>query len=193
MKKTESLIVIVSAAVCLFAGCGKKQQIKTIEQICVPNIDKSVAMQAAEDVLGRMHFTVDKADQEQGYIKSRPLPSGQFFEFWRKDNVGGFNKAESNLHTIRKTVEITMSQQAKKLCVRCDVKTERLSLSDHKIHTNKQKYDKSSRIQTSVEKLRLTSKQKSWIDLGKDDKLSTVILKQIQKKLTKQNGREKKQ
>ena len=185
MKKRKPLLIIAGATVFLLTGCGKQQQYKTIEQICLPDITKSQAMKTAEDVLGKMHFAVDKTDYEQGYIKSRPLRAGQFFEFWRKDNVKGFNNAEANLHTIRRTVKINMSRQDRKLFINCDVKTERLSLSEHKVDRDRQEYDRSSRIQTSLEKLRLQSEQKNWIDLGKDEKLATVILQKIQKKLSK--------
>ena len=185
MKNIQSLLFIATVTVFFLTGCGNQKKFKTKTRFCLPNVTKAHAMQTAEDVLGTMHFAVDKADVEMGYIKSRPLRAGQFFEFWRKDNVRRLNKAEANLHTIRRTVEINISQQDQNLCINCDVKTERLSLSDHIVGQNRTKYDRSSRTRTSIQQIGIQAKQKSWIDLGKDEKLATVIAQKIQKQLSK--------
>jgi hypothetical protein len=188
MNKLKLSLVFISLVLCLSAGCSKQQQFEPLKQVCVPSADKTKAMQAAEDVLGKMHFVIDKADGEKGYMITRPLPAGQFFEFWRHDNVGKFNSGEANLHTIRRTVEINMDQQANQVCIRCNVMAQRLSLSDYKNDSGPGsiKYDRFSgegKIQLEQQKLKLAKEQMIWINLGSDEKLSTVILKQIEKQL----------
>ncbi|MBA7616858.1 hypothetical protein ES703_24158 [subsurface metagenome] len=178
MNNIKSFSFLTCAATYLLAGCANQQQFKAVEQICLPDTPKAEAMHIAEDVLGKMHFTIDKADADQGLIRTRPLPGPQFFEFWRSDH-----SAEANLHSIRRIVELNISQQAEKLCIGCDVKVQRLSLPElrgtgHEV-----------RGTGSIQKLNLSPEQKkdmAWLDLGKDTRLATEILKRIEKRIVTQ-------
>ncbi len=96
------LLVTYALITCalILTGCAQQQHQEVVEQICLQDTqslglltEKPQAMQTAEDVLSRMHFTIDKSDAEQGIIRTRPLPAAQFFEFWRSDNVGAFNSS----------------------------------------------------------------------------------------------------
>ncbi len=110
-KNLFSVLCLLFSVLCVLSGCSEQQQYEPIEQINVPDIDKAEAMQIAEDVLVKMHFTIEKAGYESGIIRTNPLPGAQFFEFWRSDNVGAFNTAEANLHSIRRIVELHISQK----------------------------------------------------------------------------------
>lgn len=168
-------------------GCAKPERYEAIEQICVPNLTRAEAMQAAEEVLAKMHFTVAKADAEQGIIRSRPLTGAQFFEFWRRDNVGAFNRTEANLHSIRRTVELDISRQDEKLCIGCDVKTQRLSMPERQVNSTARAYEMFSISNPSIQRLELHSEQRrdmAWVDLGRDARLETEILKRIERQVT---------
>ena len=167
-------ILTSCAAFWLLAGCAAPAEFKTVKQICVADVGKTQAMQITEDVLGRMQFRIDKVDTESGYIKTRPLPGAQFFEFWRKDNIGPENTIQANLHSIRRTVEVRMDSQQGRLCINCRAAVQRLSLPDE-LPVNA----------GSLQKLKLASEDPTWVDLGEDEKLTTVILKQIEKEITK--------
>ena len=133
-----------------------------------------------------MHFRINKSDSEQGLIRTRPLAGAQFFEFWRKDNVGAFNRAEANLHSIRRTVEVDVSQEEGRLCVGCNVSVQRLNLPERLLHGRGQSYDMLSVSSSSVQKLKLDAEQRrlmAWVDLGRDELLETEILKRIEKKI----------
>jgi len=176
--------VLACVAFCFLAGCAEQQQFKTVEQICVPGTTKAEAMQAAEDVLGKMHFTIDKADAEQGLIRTRPLPGAQFFEFWRSDNVGAFNSTEANLHSIRRVAELNISQQGGQLYIGCNVKVSRLSLPEQQISSSARAYRMFSQSSPAMQILALHPQQKkgmAWVDLGNDTMLATEILKRIEK------------
>ena len=67
---------------------------------------------AAERVLTRMHFAIEKLDAEQGVVKTRPLRGAQFFEFWRSDNVSSYDCEEANLQSVRRTVELRVKKEA---------------------------------------------------------------------------------
>ena len=170
-----------------FGGCAKEQQFEAIDEICLPGVNRAAAMEAAEEVLGEMHFTLEKSDAESGYIRSRPLPGAQAFEFWRKDNVGDYNRAQANLHSIRRTVELEISQQERELCIGCDVKVDRLNMPEYEVTSSTQAYrifSKSSRLRQQLDANAAQEACMSWVKLGEDRRLSTEILKQLKEKLS---------
>jgi len=192
MNKLESLLLTACLAVSLLAGCAGPYKGQTVEQICPAGLDKQQAMQIAEGVLGKLQFTIAKSDANLGVIKTRPLAGAQFFEFWRKDNVGAFSVAESSIHSIRRIAELNITQQGSQLCIHCSVNTQRLRLPEREIRSNSRAYDMFSQSSQSTQTLRINPDQKermSWVDLGSDSKLATVILKRIEKQI---NRRERK-
>jgi len=177
--------------VLIFAGCARQQKFEPIEQIYVPDVNKAESMQIAEDVLAKMHFTIEKADYENGIIRTRPLPGAQFFEFWRSDNVGASNTLEANIHSIRRIVELHIRQKTEDrqqktedenltsdicpptsvLCIDCNVQVQRLSLPIPR------KSDEPLPNENLQELTRTAGAE--WSDLNKDTKLATRILKRI--------------
>ena len=184
MSKINFLIFIVYALVMCLYGCANEQQVRPVEEICAGGVSKAEAIIVAEDVLGDMAFKIDKLDAEAGYIRTRPLGAGQWFEFWRKDNVGAFNHTEANLHTIRRTAEIEIDQQNGKVCVSCEVTAERLSLSDRPISGTSSAQGLFTRNKGAFQRLKFNRDQeKAWEDLGEDEQLSSLILKRIESQL----------
>jgi len=187
MNFSKSLLLLCSGFL-LFGGCAAKQQSETAGQLCIGRRQTADAIKAAEEVLADMHFAIDKADVNQGYIKTRPLRGAQAFEFWRSDNIGSFNSAEANLHTVRRTVEINLSRDTGRLCINCNVQTERLNLPWRDVTSSGRIYQTFSQSTASLQRLRLSPEQKAgmtWVDLGKDQSLAAEILKRIQKQIRK--------
>jgi hypothetical protein len=189
MSNIKSFLFVICAALMFFAGCGGQQQFKEVKQICAEGLEETKVVQAAENVLGEMHFAVDKADAKEGFIRTRPLSGAQFFEFWRKDNVGAFNSAEANLQSIRRIVEMSISRQGGQLCVNCDVKVQRLNLPEYQQITGSERtYEMFSRSDAVIQKPKISSEQKKqmdWVDLGDDPKLAAEILNRLEKRIGK--------
>jgi len=188
MNKLSSLFTYC-AALLFLAGCA--QQHETVNQICLADTNKDVAMRAAEDVLGLLNFSIDKSDPQLGIIRTRPLAAAQFFEFWRADNVGSFNSTEANLHSIRRIAELDLTQQGSQLCIGCTVNTQRLRLPEREIRSHARAYGLISQGGPSRQLIKMNQEQKqamAWIDLGNDPELATVILKNIENKLSKIKG-----
>jgi len=184
---------LVTCALTL-AGCTQQHEVVT-EQICVPDIDKAEALEVAEDVLAKMHFTIEKVDGQSGYIKTRPLAGAQFFEFWRSDNVGSGSSLQANLHTVRRTVELRIVPRTSRerrapsdeeLYIGCDVRVQRLLLPEREISSSARGYELFSTSSPTIQRLRLDPEQQkdmAWVDLGKDEQLATEILKRIEKRM----------
>ncbi|MHC4396045.1 MAG: hypothetical protein ACYS1A_10365 [Planctomycetota bacterium] len=194
MDTVKTLLFAGLAAMLALGGCAEEQQFKAIEQICVGGVSRAAAIEGVEDVLGQMHFAVEKADIESGYIRSRPLPGAQGFEFWRKDNIGAYNQMRANMHSIRRTVELDISPKNRELCISCDVKVEKLNLPEYAVSSSAQAYQMFSRSNLSRQTLEANPEQKEgmgWIDFGEDERLSTEILKQLKEKLSAESADKK--
>jgi hypothetical protein len=169
----------------LLPGCAEQQQYQVAEPLLMENTDKLRVMEAAEDVLVKMYFTIEKANAEDGFIRTRPLQGAQFFELWRSDNVGAGNWLLNNLHSIRRIAELNISEQDKDLNINCEVKTYRLSLPEREIRSA-HAYDLFSASSPYLQRIQLHPKQKehmAWIDLGKDEQLAAEILKRIEQQI----------
>jgi hypothetical protein len=185
MKKTILNKLLTCSLLFSLAGCVENKYTKTIDQLCPQTASKAQAMSACEEVLADMHFGIEKFDIDAGYIRTAPLSGAQSFEFWRSDNVGSFNQAEADLQSIRRAVEINISEQAGQLCIDCRVNTQRLSLPQSQTATDQHVI--MSHEQKDVKKSKISREQKTtltWTDLGRDNQLETEILKRIEKQLT---------
>ena len=170
----------------VLAGCARQQRQTPTGQIYVPNIGKAETMKAAEQVLAEMHFPIEKADVRSGYIRTRPLPGAQFFEFWRSDNVGGENSLQANLHTIRRTADLDISRRGSRVRIDCNVRVQRLSLPERDVSSSARAYGMFTRSSPSLQKLKFDAKQKkdmAWIDLDEDILLAEEILRRIEKQI----------
>jgi hypothetical protein len=187
MNKVESSCLSACLSLLLlWGGCTEIQRNEMVEQICVPVSNKAEVMRAAEEVLAQMHFVTDKTDAEQGFIRTRPLSGAQFFELWRSDNVGAFNCLQANLHSIRRTAELNVSQQEEQVCARCKVGTQRLSLPERELSSSARTYEMFSMSTARMQRLQLRPEQQrqmAWVSLGSDTKLAAEILARIRNKL----------
>ena len=192
--KTLCTYTLITCALIL-ASCAEQQQYSEAEPLLIENIDKPGIMKIAEDVLVKMHFTIDKANEENGFIKTKPLTGAQFFEFWRSDNVGADNWLLSNLHSIRRLVELNIYEQDKNLLINCDVQIYRLSLPERNIRSSAHAYDLFSASGPALQNIQITPEQKAdmaWIDLGKDKELAAEILRRIEKQIVSEQTASKK-
>lgn len=177
---------ILISVVAMLVGCAGQKPVQ--QPVCFEAIGKDKLMASAEKVLTSMQFTIEKLDEENGVIRTRPLRGGQFFEPWRKDNASASAAAESNLQSLQRTVELTFSSDASTMCMSCTATVKRLSLPDEPIqgylgapaiHTDS---DHSTQ-RLDVDKDRLDKMR--WIDLGRDEAMENKILTQIQAKIAK--------
>ena len=175
------------AGLALLAGCAAQRQGQwATEPFPLGAVPRADVMQAARETLSELRFHIDKFDVESGIVHTKPLRGGQFFEFWRNDNVGGFNTAEANLNTIRRFVELRIAERNGSLHVGCHAWVQRLSLPENEVASVSQAYRMHSQSTPSVQRLELEREQKksmAWIDLGRDGRLEAEILKRIERKM----------
>ena len=180
----------------LFLGCASHKEAQevqnkaAVEEISTNDSELSQAVQTACDVLGEMHFEIEKADIVNGYIRTRPLAGAQFFEFWRNDNVGFKNLLLSNLHSIRRIVELKITWQTEKLNIDCKVLVQRLSIPQHEVTSSAQAYQMFTQSSISLQRLEMNPEQEAgmtWSNLNDDRKLEEEILKRINSTINREN------
>lgn len=188
MKNVKVALILLWGTIFVMSGCASDGEFTAVERVCRGDVDKAGAMRAAEEVLGEMQFRIEKSDEESGYIRSRPLIGGQFFELWRSDNVGGFNWSEANLHSIRRVVEVEVREQGGQSCVVCSANVQRLVLPEREVDSSAKAYAMFSDSGRRMQRLEISPEQRggmAWMDLGRDRQLETLILERIEKLRTK--------
>lgn len=192
MRVKGFLYLISWLGLFFLGGCATQQEFEAREQICQDNIEKDEAMKIARDVLTGMYFTIDKSDFDHGYIRTRPLAGGQFFEIWRQDNRSAHDVVESSLHTIQRVAELNFTQNAGGLCIDCEITVRRLSLPGREVNSAAGAHTMFSRSSSLLRKLELSDEQKNdatWVDLGADPGLQTEILNRIEKQIVARGPR----
>ncbi|RKY10659.1 MAG: hypothetical protein DRP56_00415 [Planctomycetota bacterium] len=187
MKKIVTILFLMAGCI-LFSGCGSEQQVVSDEPVCLSNTLTDQAMEAAQAVLLKMHFDIEKYDTQARYIRTRPLSGAQFFEIWRQDNASASSAAQANLHTLRRVVELDFTPQNTTTCIQCRAQVLRLSIPERPIEGASRMggafTESSSRYQT-LEVDQHKQAQIEWIDAGTDHDLEQKILKLIQRNIEK--------
>jgi hypothetical protein len=196
-RRIEVLGWVVLAGAVLSLGCASQTTMQGPNRmLCPPEITTAQAVEAAHRVLAGMHFPIEKLDVEEGIIKTRPLQGAQFFEFWRSDNVGAFNAAEANLHSIRRIVEVRVKASDRDGVaapahlptdwIDCHVQVQRLALPANEVAGSSQAYQMHTRSTSTLQRFEVTPQQRAqmaWIDLGHDPELAAEILRRIGRRL----------
>jgi len=191
MRRLGKLFFGFCVSCLILGGCAETQQYQPADELCLSNANRAKAVKAAEDILAEMNFDIAKADIEAGYITTAPLSGAKFFEFWRSDSIGTQNRLQSNLHSIRKIAELNVEQKGQQLCIRCNVKVERLSLPEHQVSSSTRAYEMFSRSTASLQQLRPRPEQQNrmaWLDLGSDEQLASQILRNIKEQMARPNS-----
>jgi hypothetical protein len=182
----QVLIWMLFTSFFLFTGCAQKQI--QHEPICLANLDLQSAMKQSELVLMKMDFVIDKADASAGVMTTKPLSGSQFFELWKPDNRTGYDAAQSNLHSIRRTAVLNFIPQQDLLCIDCNVTIERLSIPEKEINSSARAFSLFSESGESRQALVLNPEQEKlmeWVDIGRDSNFEAYILKKIDQKIIK--------
>ncbi len=186
-----SVFCLLYSAFCILSGCRQHESSvpKTAVSDLSDSVKKAEVMLITRDVLAQMHFEIEKLDSELGYIQTRPLEGAQFFEFWRSDNIGTQNWLLGNLHSIRRTVEISIDPVLRSSTttkdekyIDCAVHIQRLSMPEQEVTSSARAYSMFSRSSPALQTLRLNPEQQrdtQWIDLGRDKELEKEIIKRI--------------
>lgn len=186
---THRILLVLSAlsTVGLVGCCGPATGRAAAEVLTAS--DAETLMAAAQETLGRMLFVMDKYDVEAGYLRTRPLRAGQFFEPWRQDNASAQAFARANTDSLRRTVEVFVEPgDSTATQLRCVVTVERLAMPPLQIRSMSRLaglYTDSTRTRQTLTLEPEQLREMEWVGLGQDHALEDRILTQIQHRLRK--------
>ena len=189
MRKHINIIAVILLVAAIFTtGCQQPTQIDE-KPLCFASSQKQKAFDACQKALKDMNFTIEKFDLENGYISTRPLSGGELLEFWRKDNATTSDTMRSTLHSIRRTVEMQLSEEADVICVDCTVSVQRLSMPTREVATYSElpsMFSKSSASRQRLHVRKSMEKQMTWIETDDDVNLAAKIKQNIKDRIAKQ-------
>lgn len=166
-------------------GCSSEVAVSP-GPVSLSGTNKARAMTVAEEVLTDIGFTIEKADVEEGFLSTRPLRGGQFFEIWRQDNASLGGVAEASTQSIQRIAQLEVTEEGGAVMVACNVDVRRLSLPENDYVTKSRSagiFTDSSRSRQRLEIAQEQAKYTEWIDLGRDVALESRILQMIQGRL----------
>jgi len=189
---TRTVLCVLIAVALFLPGCGGQNATTTpTRMICEAGVTRANVVDAAGDVLTRMHFAIEKLDAEQGLVRTRPLRGAQFFELWRSDNASPYHWEEANLQSVRRSVELRVRPEdgnASRLCLECEVSVQRLSLPPNEIAGTSEAYRIHSSSMPTIQRIQVSPQQRramAWIDLGNDPDLAARILQRVEQRLSR--------
>jgi hypothetical protein len=182
-----ALIVLLGAGIC---GCSSNVAVSS-GPVSLAGTNKARVMTVAQDVLADIGFSLEKADTDQGYLSTKPLRGGQFFEVWRHDNASASAGREASIQSIQRTAQINITENGASVTVACNVDVRRLSLPENDYITQSRSAAMFTSSSASRQRLEIAEDQAQyteWIDLGRDAALENRILQLIQHRLGASEG-----
>lgn len=185
--------ISLSILVCIFClgGCSQPEQVVSSDPVCL-DFTMNQTMEAAKAALIQMHFNLEKDDPQTHYLRTRPLPGAQFFQFWRKDNADAYSAAQANMHSLRRIVEMEFSEKDNAVCIACRVQVQRLSFPEKPIEGRNASASAFTESQYNRQSVLVDEDQLAkmeWLDAGPDRALEQRILERVKKQL--QEGKQR--
>lgn len=104
----NALIVLLPIGF-LLVGCQAAHRIEVPTQAVFQIANADHFIDQTLTTLRAHDFEPSFVDRAGGLIITAPRTSGQWFEFWRRDVVGGYQMLESSIHTVRRRVRVTLA------------------------------------------------------------------------------------
>ena len=144
--------------------------------------DRDAIFEACLEVLRVHRFKLDRVDRLGGVVSTFPVTSQSFFEFWRNDVTTHYDRTEATLRTVRRRVEIRLTdaadRQHKKLIV--TVHRERFSTPDRQYNSAAAAFRVfSSGLPSTAGTTIVPARDNVWIPAGRDGAFEQKLLREI--------------
>ena len=182
----RSFGLTLTTTAALFAGpigCHKPDQPEgpTVEAIENDQVDSLWA--AAESVLRKHDFQIDRQDRAVGVLSTLPTTSQQFFEVWRQDVADPYSLGQASLHTMprRAQVRFVRDPAGRHWTIDMQVDVYRLSTPEHQVTSaSSALLAFSGALPTATGQIgQNAAKAREWVHLGRDGELESRLLSQI--------------
>lgn len=164
-------------------GCHKPAQPEgpTVEAIENDQVDSIWA--AAESVLRKHDFQIDRQDRAVGVLSTLPTTSQQFFEVWRQDVADPYSLGQASLHTMQRKAQVRFIREpaGRHWTIEMQVDVYRLSTPEHQVTSaSSALLAFSGALPTATGQIgQNAAKAREWVHLGRDGELESRLLSQI--------------
>jgi len=108
----RTVLTATCLAVLLAGGCvHHTTPVAPRAQLSPAEKDFEALWQASLHTLRRYHFVVDRTDRRAGVIETFPMTAQQWFEFWRKDAVTGYDLVEGSLQGVTRRARVRIAPE----------------------------------------------------------------------------------
>ncbi len=175
MKK--KLLYILSAIFLAYTtGCQKPEPISNPVSLSSDNDTDAVWLACKEELRSR-GFIINFQNRDAGIIETSPLPSKQWFEFWKNDVVDAGGLAKSSTQSTRRTVTLNIDDSK----VKCTVAVNKLYTSSLADSNQPRKDCDLFSNEYFLEKKKVANQV--WSPSGNDPALEKDILRHIKSRL----------
>jgi len=187
MRPCRLIVVLSAVLAAALTGCSRTSV--TENPMRLPITDDAMVRAVATDVLEAMYFEVERPPRSLDRLDTLPLVSAYPVEFWRPDTRTSYDRTESALHTVRRTVVIHLRPDAsasdKGMLIEAVVTKERPSLREPLDATTvNEAYSVFSSQRKALETYEKHWGQgMEWVDYGRDGDLERYILTRIRNRL----------
>jgi hypothetical protein len=147
--------------------------------------DRDAFLDATLTLLRERDFPPERVDRAEGLVVTRPSTGQQWFEFWRRDSLGGYQLFESSIHTIRRIVRVRVNpvdpeKPGQTYHVSVQVDKERYSAPERQVTTASGALAiYSEHLPTTEGLLAAKTEGEHWVPLGRDLPFELYLLDKI--------------
>ena len=182
MRRALAVLLLVTAA--MLAGCARAPEARFPNPMALPSSDIATVEKVAERVLLEMNFEVVYPQSKPGRIDTENLTGANWFEFWRDDSVGSFQRIEASLHTTRRRVTVAITPVAAGSEIFVQVTKERLTAPNQGPESIGEAYSLYDfQISKMYERDEIEPTRYKWVGVGRDDLLEQEILARLERRL----------
>ncbi|HEY3243351.1 MAG TPA: hypothetical protein VGM03_08370 [Phycisphaerae bacterium] len=158
---------------------------------------------AAQEVLRRDGFSLDRLDRRAGVIATFPETSQHFFEFWRKDVDTPYDFAEASLRTVRRWVEVSINPARQREVSEGEAPppeaeapaapTLTMTVTVHKEHlaSPERQFNNTASVLRAFGsdlpgvqgEIRIRPQDEYWIDAGRDEAMENWLIERITRRV----------
>jgi hypothetical protein len=168
-----------------FAGCQAPPTPEGPTEMLLRIPDREAFLDATLTFLRGRDFPPERVDRPSGLVVTQPSTGQQWFEFWRKDSLGGYQLFESSVHTVRRIVTVRLEpgapeEEGGEFRVSVQVDKERYSAPERQVTTASGALAiYSERLPTAEGLMAAKTEGEHWVPLGRDLPFELYLLDKI--------------
>jgi hypothetical protein len=179
-------------AIGVLGGCAKSRNVETsvprTVNVAVESAEADRWWEAAQELLRRRGFRLDRVDRRAAVITTLPEVSQHWFEFWRRDVATATDYWQATLNPVRRWAEIRFtsasgegeSASAIWTDVAIVVHKERLTCPDRQFNCSAAAYQFfGESLPSTTGAIKVTVEEDRWLAEGRDAALETRLLQDL--------------